>query len=226
MKFRASLAAVALGATLFATVPAVVAPNLALAAGDCGPDYWPDSWYEGSCYSSYSQKISWSSGEIGDTYDMGRVVVVGKRQWVSRPEAPIAVPGGGNPGTGGGGGSSSGSGIKAVWSGAKWIVPHDCLVNESPAPQKFTQQSTYNVSFEASQNTSLEALKVLEVSLGTKINSSISRSTNWEITIAPGQRFALGVEYQTTTYMVSTGLSTYQLVNVSAPTATIAGVPC
>ncbi|MFJ1709678.1 DUF6426 family protein [Kitasatospora sp. NPDC088346] len=221
MKFRTSLVAAALGASLLTTMPALLAPTLA-AAHDCtiltpGSD-------DLACGGSFTETIDWSSGEIGDTFDGGNVEIVGLAQPPHVPAAPTVdpVPGG----SGVPGGSNGGTFARPYSYGQKWTVVQDCLQNTSPAPQKFTRNSTYTVTYEASTNASAKALEILTATLGTKPNSTIARTTGWEITIPAGQRFGLGLEYQTVTYAVPTGGSTVEFVNVTVPTTTLTGVAC
>ncbi|MEU9132880.1 DUF6426 family protein [Kitasatospora sp. NPDC048540] len=225
MKLRNSLAAAVLGASLLTTLPAVVAPNLAAASGgDC--PLVPE-WEEMGCSGSFSETINWSSGDVGETFDMQQVKIIGKAEKPSRPEVP-ALPERPPtvPGSSGGASGSSGSGPAMPYSyGRKWMVVQDCLENTSSVPQKFTRNSNYTANYEASTNASAKALDVITVTIGTKINATVIHSTGWEITIPPGQRLGLGVEYQTITYAVPTG-SSVELVNVTAPTATVAGVAC
>ncbi|MEU3777352.1 hypothetical protein AB0F11_29940 [Streptomyces sp. NPDC032472] len=62
-----------------------MAPNLAVADGDCGIGYWPDSDYAGGCGWTMSSEINRSGGGYGDAYNMAQVIVVGTRQPVTRP---------------------------------------------------------------------------------------------------------------------------------------------
>ncbi|MFJ1709714.1 DUF6426 family protein [Kitasatospora sp. NPDC088346] len=221
MKLRTSLVAAALGASLLTSVPAVVAPTLA-AAHDCtiltpGSD-------DLECGGSFSETIDWSSGEIGETFDGDTVVIVGRAQPPRIPAAPAVAPVPG--GSGVPGGSNGGTFARPYSYGQKWTVVQDCLQNTSTKDQKFTRNSSYNVNYEVSTNASAKAFEVLTATLGTKLNATITQNTGWDITIPAGQRFGLSVEYQTITYMVPTGVSTVEFVNVTVPTATLTGVAC
>ncbi|MFB7258721.1 DUF6426 family protein [Streptomyces nojiriensis] len=223
MKLRTSLAAVAVGASLLTAVPAAVAPNMAAAVGDCYI-LWPRYDDAMGCATTFSETINWSNGNIGDTYDMTRVEIVGKAQRVDRPIIPFgwdSVPDGSSGGPSGGSGGSA----MPYSYGQKWNVVTDCLQNNSGVDQEFKKDSTYTVNYEVSANASVKAVEILNASLGTKVSATETRTTGWKIAIKSGQRMGLAVEYQTITYLVSTG-SRAELVNVTAPTATVYGVPC
>ncbi|MFC5885559.1 DUF6426 family protein [Kitasatospora sp. CM 4170] len=256
MELKKFVVAAALGATVLTAVPALVAPQEAAAGcwgdsySDCTPDDpgpgdggggdwgggggggdWGGGGGGGGGGGTYGLP-NVSEGEIGD-YLAGSVTIVGRREGIQfypdDPRRETEFWGDGiQRGGGGGGGVSAGAVVHS--QGQKWNERQNCLKNPGEVPTKITQGVNYQVSFKASANLSAKASEVLSGTLNAELNSSITRSYNYEVTINPGQTWALNVEYQTVTYAITTanwlGMYTTDYVNVTGPTGTVLFTTC
>ncbi|MER5636558.1 DUF6426 family protein [Kitasatospora sp. NPDC002227] len=174
-------------------------------------------------------------GEVGD-YVAGtdnRVEIKGKR-----PEPPITPPVPQFPPSSGiSDGSTTGGGIfggqtARVWSsGQKWRQRlTNCLRNDGVVDMKYSHGASYQWSIKASTNLTVEAEKVLKASLGTEINTTFTENYNAEVTLKPGQTWALEMEYQTVVYQIVQtdwfGHYTTEYANVTMPTSNVTAVSC
>ncbi|RKT08284.1 hypothetical protein BX286_6376 [Streptomyces sp. 3211.6] len=235
MNLRKFVVAAALGATVLTAVPALVAPHPAAADG-CWGEYYSDcQWDPGAGYDpGGSGGGDYGGGDYGGGGGGEVVIIPGSKE--SEPAEP-AYPG--DPSysyesdsSGASGGGSSGGADSAVpfREGEKAKLRLPCKRNDGPAPMKWNESSKYTVSYKVSGNISATAAKLLTVSVGGELNSTTEKSIGFEITLNPGQGFALDVEYQTKEYMITTtnwlGQTTVEFANVTAPTGAITAVPC
>lgn len=172
-----------------------------------------------------------SEGEIGQPVDatLPTVVVSGTATRPSAPESP-EIPSFSWSDGGGGGGSGAGPLVTLYREGRKWEDQQNCYVNDLNVPKKVSDTFGYNVAFEVSTNISAKASDLLSATLGTKLNTTVTRSFTSEVTIEPGGSWAPYVEYQTKVYAITTynlfGQYTTEYVNVTAPTGKVTGREC
>ncbi|MFJ3905998.1 DUF6426 family protein [Streptomyces sp. NPDC090025] len=243
MKLRKMMVAAALGATVLTVVPAVTAPYTAYACEDnqtnCDhpdePEYPEpeDPWeYPGGGGGGDQGGGGWSGG--GLDMDNGvpnmpvdatlpGVVVDGK---ATRPPTPMdpQIP----PTSGAAGGSGSGPGI--VQAGEKFERHTDCHRNANTMPVRINTGVKYQVSYQASANLSVKGAEVLTAALGVQLNTQIERTYSVDVTLNPGQSWALFIEYQEFTYSVTTtnwlGYSSTEYAKVIQPTGKITSRWC
>ncbi|MER8188477.1 DUF6426 family protein [Kitasatospora sp. NPDC094015] len=156
------------------------------------------------------------------------VVVTGS---ATRPPSP-AEPGIPNVSWGSsGGGTGAGENAIVYRQGKTWEQRQNCYRNANTFPEKHTETINYNVSYQTSANISAKAGDVLTATLGTQLNTTVGRSQTVDVTLNPGDSWALYVEYQTTVYAITTydwlslGYKT-EYVNVTAPTGVATGRAC
>ncbi|MEE1820165.1 hypothetical protein PUR59_34785 [Streptomyces sp. SP18ES09] len=249
MKLRKTLVAAALGATVLTVVPAVAAPYTAYACEDnqsnCdehNEDPYPepeDPWGDPGGIGGggggagdgggggWSGELDVSSGAVGSPADatLPQVVVDGT---ATRPPSPMdpAIP----PVSWGGGGGGGGSNAVTVQAGQKKEVPQNCYRNANSMPVRINTVVKYQVSYQVSANITANGAEVLSASLGAQLNTQIERSFSVDVTLNPGQSWALFVEYQTYTYAVTStswwGNTSTEYVEVTQPTGKITSRWC
>ncbi|MFE0463202.1 DUF6426 family protein [Kitasatospora sp. NPDC058965] len=240
MDLRKFVVAAALGATVITAVPALVAPHPAAA----------DSCYDGltSCTDDPSDpgdpgtgdpgtgdpsggdtggSLDVSDGNVGDQVaTLPPVVITGKRSPMPSYPADPGIP----SSYGGGGGGGSAPGAVVYSKGKTWNVPQNCYRNTSASVAKLSETATYQVTYQVSTNLSATAAEVLTATIGTQLNSSITKTYGIEVTLNPGQSWTLNVEYQTVVYAITTqnflGQSSTEYVNVTEPTGVLTGSSC
>ncbi|MFE3499330.1 DUF6426 family protein [Kitasatospora sp. NPDC059160] len=252
MKLRNMAMAAALGATVLTAVPAVVTPFTAYAS--CADDHTstcdddptpepgdPDPGFPGDPGGGYGGGGGGGGEETvivpGTNVSEPPVVVTGPTTLprvevdgrATRPPTPADpnIP----PMSWGGGGSGGDSGNNArVWSSGKtWEQRQNCYRNGSKIPEKHAETIGYTINFETSANLTAKAGDVLTAALGTKLNTNLTRSQSIDITLNPGDTWALYVEYQTVTYQITTWNGRaydVEYVNVTAPTGIATGRSC
>ncbi|MFJ4677424.1 MULTISPECIES: DUF6426 family protein [unclassified Kitasatospora] len=261
MKLRSMAVAAALGATVLTTVPVVTAPFTAYAScvddhSTCGnedppppedPDDqdppiidFPDPGYPdypgddpGPATGSLPTVITNGSNvseapvPVADA-TLPTVVVTGTATPAPAPADP-AIPG--NTGAVGGGGEDSTPGAVLYRLGKLWEKHENCYRNGNSMPYKVSETVKYDVTYQVSTNISAKAVDVLTATIGTQLNTTISRSQTVDFTLNPGESWSLFVEYQTNVYRITTfdywSLSyKTEFVNVTAPTGVVTPRPC
>ncbi|AYV31238.1 hypothetical protein EES41_31370 [Streptomyces sp. ADI95-16] len=166
-------------------------------------------------------------GPIGQPIDatLPEVVVTGH---ATRPSAP-ANPG--IPTTHGGGVSGPGPLVTVHSRGRVWEERGKCYRNQSSSVEaKYSQGVTYTVATQTSSNISATALQLLTAQIGTQLNTTVTETYNTELTLKPGESWAVYVEYQTNVYAITTsdfwGNYSTEFVNVTQPTGVVAGRAC
>ncbi|MCS0634973.1 hypothetical protein NX801_04705 [Streptomyces sp. LP05-1] len=166
-------------------------------------------------------------GPIGQPIDatLPEVVVTGH---ATRPSAP-ATPG--IPTTHGGGLSGSGPLVTVHSRGRVWEERGKCYRNQSTSVEaKYSRGLTYTVSSQTSTNISATALQLLTAQIGTQLNTTVTETYNTELTLKPGESWAVYVEYQTNVYAITTsdiwGNYSTEFVNVTQPTGVVTGRAC
>ncbi|MFI5532993.1 DUF6426 family protein [Kitasatospora sp. NPDC051853] len=240
MELRKFAAAAALGTTVLTVVPALVVPQEA-AAGCWGPSYsdcTPDDPGPGDSFGGDGY-ASISFGDVGDWLSGGQsVVITGRREqavdYPGDPYRPAEYWGSGSGGGGGGGESVFGGhgltvGAVVLGAGQTWNERQNCYKNPNDVPTKINQSVSYQVSYKGSASISAKAHEMLTVHIGAEINTSKTLTYALEMTLNPGQTWALNVEYQTVAYAVRTasfGVYTTEYLNVTKPTGTVSFTSC
>ncbi|MER8184949.1 DUF6426 family protein [Kitasatospora sp. NPDC094015] len=222
MKLRTALSAVALGVTVLTAVPAAVLPQAASAA-DCytSCDPW-DYDYSGDDFVLDLDTVPADGTPLPDD-DVIRVI--GHPQPDPEPIQPEWFPVGG-------GSSASAPGTRAtpVRLVNKKVIRKDCLLNPYDHPATIKSTATYSVSYKVSMQLGLEAMNALKLTVGHELNTVDTASTEVSVEIPPHGTWALGVEYQTVEYAITTtalgGLSDTVYVTVTQPTGTLISGPC
>lgn len=147
------------------------------------------------------------------------------------PEAPVdpAIPEYSWGSDSGGGGGEERAVVHS--EGKTWEERGNCYRNNSNITQKHTESISYNVSYQTSANITAKATDVLSATLGSQLNTTIVKNYGLDISLEPGQSWALHIEYQTKVYAITTldWLSrSYktEFVNVTAPTGVLTGRAC
>ncbi|MFE3938887.1 DUF6426 family protein [Streptomyces goshikiensis] len=166
-------------------------------------------------------------GPIGQPIDatLPEVVVTGH---ATRPSAPASP---GIPTTHGGGVSGPGPLVTVHSRGRVWEERGKCYRNQSSSVEaKYSQGVTYTVATQTSTNISATALQMLTAQIGTQLNTTVTETYNTELTLKPGESWAVYVEYQTNVYAITTsdfwGNYSTEFVNVTQPTGVVAGRAC
>ncbi|MFD4132352.1 DUF6426 family protein [Streptomyces goshikiensis] len=166
-------------------------------------------------------------GPIGQPIDatLPEVVVTGH---AVRPSAPA---GPGIPTTHGGGVSGPGPLVTVHSRGRVWEERGKCYRNQSTSVEaKYSRGVTYTVATQTSTNISATALQMLTAQIGTQLNTTVTETYNTELTLKPGESWAVYVEYQTNVYAITTsdfwGNYSTEFVNVTEPTGVVAGRAC
>ncbi|MFB8406309.1 DUF6426 family protein [Streptomyces sp. NPDC055912] len=252
MKLRQMMVAATLGATVLTAVPAVTASYTAYACEDnqtsCDHEDeenpWPDDnpggfpggdpgdggWGgggDGGGTGGSGGEIDMFNGVVGQPVNgtLPQVVVDGT---ATRPPTPMdpAMP----PMSWGWDSGAPTNGAGPIQAGAKTEVPTDCHRNANSMPIRVNRTVKYQVSYQVSANISANAATVLSSSLGAQLNTQIEQSYSVDVTLQPGQSWALFVEYQTFTYSVTStnwlGYTTTEYVDVVRPTGKVTSRWC
>ncbi|WP_404814012.1 DUF6426 family protein [Kitasatospora fiedleri] len=107
--------------------------------------------------------------------------------------ADPAIPG--NTGAVGGGGEDSTPGAVLYRLGKLWEKHENCYRNGNSMPYKVSETVKYDVTYQVSTNISAKAVDVLTATIGTQLNTTISRSQTVDFTLNPGESWSLFVEY-------------------------------
>ncbi|MCK8679486.1 DUF6426 family protein [Streptomyces lichenis] len=194
--------------------------------GDAG-DPGGDSGDHGNSPSEPSNPgIEILDGPIGEPIDatLPEVVVTGH---AIRPATPPS-PGIATTPAGGGAGPQ----VRVHSRGKVWEERGGkCYRNQSPTVEaKYSRGITYTLSTQTSANISATALGQLTSELNTQLNTTLTETYNSELTLKPGESWALFVEYQTNVYAITTydfwGNYSTEFVNVTAPTGVVTGRAC
>ncbi|GAA1253755.1 hypothetical protein GCM10009665_50550 [Kitasatospora nipponensis] len=235
--------ATALGATVLTAVPAVIAPHHAYAdtcyedgqtscpddpdgPGDPGGNPGDPSG-DGDGTGSATGGFDMSEGNPGDSVPgLPKVIITGQRSIMPSSPADPGIP----MSYGGGGSSGEQPGSRVYSKGKTWDEQQNCYRNSSNGVAKITETTTYTVTYQVSTNISATAAEVLTATLGTQLNTSIAKSYGVEVTLNPGQSWALNVQYQTVVYAITTqhlwSADTTEYVNVTMPTGVVTGRSC
>lgn len=222
MKLRTALSAVALGVTVLTAVPATVLPQAAFAA-DCytSCDPW-DHDYTGDGFVLDVDGLPLDSTPFPDD-DVIRVI--GRAQ----PD-PVPVQPEWTPPSGGSTGSSPGTRATPVKIVNKKVIRKDCVQNTSDHPTTIKTTTSYSVSYRVSMELGIEALNALKLTVGHELNTVSTQSTEVSVQIPAHGTWALGVEYQTVEYAITTtnwmGQTETQYVTVTQPTGALISGPC
>ncbi|GAA0276193.1 hypothetical protein GCM10010302_12270 [Streptomyces polychromogenes] len=248
MNLRKFVVATALGATVLTAVPALVAPHEAAASAcdqlsECGNTTGDESggggWDDGGSGNGGGDDGSGGgddgSGGGGDGGGGEVVVIEGSiDRGDTLPSVPrdpdeptVTVESGG---VGGGGGGGGGDSVVRFREGPIAQMKTGCVRNTSDATLKVLSSAKYTVSYKVNTDITATVEKALSLKLGAELNTSIEKSVGYEVTIAPGQSWALAVDYQTVEFAVTTtnwlGQTTTDWVNVVMPTGTVNSVSC
>ncbi|MFD8146774.1 DUF6426 family protein [Streptomyces sp. NPDC059708] len=249
MNLRKFVVAAAVGATVLTAVPALVAPHEAAASAcdqlsECGngPGDNGGTWEDGGWGDGGGDGGSGGGGDNGGGGGDGGggsaevVVIEGSidrgNTLPSIPRDPdeptVTVESGG---VGGGGGGGGGDSVVRFREGPVAKIKTGCIKNTGDATLKLLSSAKYTVSYKVNTEVTATVEKALSLKLGAEVNTSIERNVGFEVTIAPGQSWALEVEYQTVEYAVTTtnwlGQTTTDWVNVVMPTGTpVKSVSC
>ncbi|MCF3181626.1 hypothetical protein IPZ70_16985 [Streptomyces polychromogenes] len=241
MNLRKFVVATALGATVLTAVPALVAPHEAAASAcdqlsECGNTTGDESGGEWGDWGGGNDGGGNDGGGDGGGGGGGGVVIIEGSidRGETLPSVPrdpdeptVTVESGGVGGGGGGGGDS----VVRFREGPPAKIKTGCIRNTGDATLKLLASAKYTVSYKVNAEITGTVEKALSSKLGAEVNKSIERNVGFEVTIAPGQSWALEVEYQTVEYAVTTtdwlGRPTTDWVNVVMPTDTpVKSVTC
>ncbi|MFJ6727235.1 DUF6426 family protein [Streptomyces sp. NPDC091281] len=197
-------------------------------AGDQGDAGEGDQGDQGNVPSDPGgQGVEIPEGPIGEPIDatLPEVVVTG---YATRPAAPMAP---GIPTVHGGGLNGPGPLVTVHSRGRVWEERGKCYRNQSSTVEaKYSQGVTYTVATQTSTNISATALQLLTAQIGTQLNTNVTETYNTELTLKPGESWAVYVEYQTSVYAITTsdfwGTYSTEFVNVTQPTGVVSGRAC
>ncbi|MFB9369766.1 DUF6426 family protein [Kitasatospora albolonga] len=202
--------------------------------GDGGGD-WGSDGGAGTTWDPGPDFTDLSTGNIGDWFspEIPTVVITAPRQEFDRS---LYQGSGGSDylrtdGTGGTGGSGSGTmpGAWIIGRGQTWFERQNCYTNPSQASTKITDGISYQVNYKVSANVTAKASELLSANLGAELNKQLNRTHTLEITLGPGQSWALDVQYETVAYQITTtwlGGYTVEYVNVTKPTGHVSFSSC
>jgi hypothetical protein len=220
MQLRKLFVTAALGATVLASVPALVAPTLAHADdGVCATEGMTCTTDDPTTPDDPTtvddpDVANADQGNVGDP-DPGypQIVITGQRIQPTPPSDPPAQQVSWNP-------SPNQQVVPYKVVVPPHYIPQNCYQNNSSNTVTLNQTFTYQVSYTAQADASLSVLSALSASLGVTMNTQTTQSYSASVTLAPGQSFALNVQYEILTYAVVTP-SSIDLVNVLEPTGNV-----
>ncbi|MER7584471.1 DUF6426 family protein [Kitasatospora sp. NPDC097691] len=222
MKLRTALSAVALGVTVLTAVPATVLPQAAFAA-DCytSCDPWDHDYTDDNFVLDLDNVPA--DGTPFPNDDVIRVI--GRAQPDPDPVQPEWTPtSGGSTGAGPG---TRATPVKII---NKKVIRKDCVQNPYDHQVTIKTTASYSVSYKVSMELGIEALNALKLTVGHELNTVSTESTEVSVDIPAHGTWALGVEYQTVEYAITTtswlGQNEVQYVTVSQPTGTLISGPC